>query len=1303
MSCILPLLEKCLSSDNNIRAIAEREYQHLSQNASKDTISSLLDVLQAPITTKSEYSDPFDVSDQVRSLAVVMLSKMIGDTCPSWVELSSVEQDTVLTKLFESYRVISGSTSIIANTEGPSLHNSSSSVKTNRLLGVQNQMADLIGRCATSWNQTVENFINGLDQTNEACLRSLFMLLGKLSEHQIDMSMKMVEIRQMLIYGMQQNVSLFSRVYALKCCLDIILSVDGYYDEDTELNTITRGSSNNNTENMKKRNNSLLLDLGDIVFEAFNSIFTNRDNLQSIQEGLAIRILEKFIDLSDRNPSFLTSNLRGFMDILLFILIKGEEELSISNIEIQNLALENILSICTSTPSSTRRIQSSFALSNNFSSFPQYLLSLLCEIASDVDDDDVTEWNETMDFTISDNRGHVNDMTGPTAEEGLCRILEALGSKTMVPLCMNDILPPLLSSADWKKHRVGQVLLREVILCCSKDKTVIKSKPDIISSILNSIAVGSSNGNPRLCSEALWSLICFFETFPNSYPISNLSPLLETLSSLIGGNELPLKLKGVAVVALTSILDDIVNSEDDDVDEQVAENNEEEISSFSGTYQCKLQTVTNFMDSLLTGLCTCIQDDIPLELQEHALQGVAAVARTCQGDFGRHYEFFMSGIKRLLSQSSSESFANSALDCISQMRGAGSQVPQEVFLNDVTEVLQWLFSGTKEAQRSNSNCGTSRCIVSADILGPAAVALSKALNASFVDFLPDLVPELLLATEKDSMFTMEDATGEETSLEETDEGIQTVIDIKGVGKKRFTVNTHATAEVRAALDSLEGLCSNLRDLFLPYVTPVLEKALTLIKFPYASQIRGAAAVCAAANLECIFCALKKGLCSVTDISNFVLNVMKDVTAALVNERSDECRNTIAESLKAVLYNLAESAGRDPDTYEWRPAVITDATQLETESIVENLLTVYSDSITRRMTFENEIETNSELDEDSNEFDERIQEEEYLQSYIVDCIGAFFRIHRQEFLPFFESKLLPFFSSLLSNSNGIPPTSIKTNIICLLDEASEYGGENAQSLLANSFGIIVENLPPIPENEGMIVPGGQIDEEESEYEEEEEDEITLMQCATYAIVQCVKKFPMIYENAENQGFKIIERLIGVLQHKNRNSDLRRSLTENAASAFGTIIIEICLKERLSIGDAILAKYGLSELWQLWLSVLPLHDDLQEAPIVHKQFFFVLENMTSYVLGTNFENTSSVLLAFCRILARCQAIDEKKQKKIEQGAEIDEEEDIIIDPVTKDKMVGIFRNAFSLVPPGVADQNLSVLSMKQKNLLQKYNCL
>jgi len=448
--------------------------------------------------------------------------------------------------------------------------------------------------------------------------------------------------------------------------------------------------------------------------------------------------------------------------------------------------------------------------------------------------------------------------------------------------------------------------------------------------------------------------------------------------------------------------------------------------------------------------------------------------------------------------------------------------------------------------------------------------------------------------------------------------------------------------------------------------------------------------------------LKKGLCTATDVFPYFLNAMKDLTTALVGERSDECRNTIAESLKTVLYNLVESAGRDPNTYEWRNAIITDPSQLATEHIIENLMTVYSDSITRRMNIENEIETNSELDEDSNEFDERIQEEEYLQAYLVDCIGAFFRIHRTEFLPFFESKLLPFFSSLLNNSNGIPPTSIKTNIICLLDEAAEYGGENAQPLIANNFAIIAENLPPIPEDEGMIGGIG-IQEEESEYEDEDEDEITLMQCATYAIVQCVKKFPIIYENAEKEGFKIIERLIGVLQHKNKNSDVRRSLTENAASAFGTILIEICLKERISIGEEIVAKYGLTTLWQLWLSVLPLHDDLQEAPIVHKQFFFVLENMISYMLGANFENLSSMVLVFCRMLARCQVIDEKKQKKVEQGVEVDEEEDIIIDPLTKSKMINIFRNTLSMVSPAVLDESISILSARQKTLLQEYGCV
>jgi len=65
--------------------------------------------------------------------------------------------------------------------------------------------------------------------------------------------------------------------------------------------------------------------------------------------------------------------------------------------------------------------------------------------------------------------------------------------------------------------------------------------------------------------------------------------------------------------------------------------------------------------------------------------------------------------------------------------------------------------------------------------------------------------------------------------------------------------------------------------------------------------------------------------------------------------------------------------------------------------------------------------------------------------------------------------------------------------------------------------------------------------------------------------------------------------------------------------------------------------------------------------------------------------------------------RNRKKREQGVEVDEEEDIIIDPLTRSKMVAIFRNVFTVVPAAVADESLSSLSIKQKDLLQEYGCL
>jgi len=112
------------------------------------------------------------------------------------------------------------------------------------------------------------------------------------------------------------------------------------------------------------------------------------------------------------------------------------------------------------------------------------------------------------------------------ADESLHRLCESLQGKTLLPL-LSSLLPPHLSSPDWRKRRVAMVALTAMVEQCSK---AIKPR---LNQTIGTVMTMMKDPHPRVVAQSLTCLSSLCEAFPTTTQTTSHTQAVPVLASLI--------------------------------------------------------------------------------------------------------------------------------------------------------------------------------------------------------------------------------------------------------------------------------------------------------------------------------------------------------------------------------------------------------------------------------------------------------------------------------------------------------------------------------------------------------------------------------------------------------------------------------------------------------------------------------------------------------------------------------------------------------------------------------------------------
>lgn len=380
-------------------------------------------------------------------------------------------------------------------------------------------------------------------------------------------------------------------------------------------------------------------------------------------------------------------------------------------------------------------------------------------------------------------------------------------------------------------------------------------------------------------------------------------------------------------------------------------------------------------------------------------------------------------------------------------------------------------------------------------------------------------------------------------------------------------------------NSLEGYLGD-------YILPSLEVMLNMVTDKHSSDLRISASQAIAPLFKAVMDNSVRFHQIPTDQVPALLDlVLSKLLETIRGEINSSARESSVEALRDVVEACYESGNQQPDGRysDWVCAPTLESSM----AIISELVLKCHESVQRRAEKEQAIVRNEGLDaEDRETYATELESEEDLLSCLVEVISEFFKIHRNNLMPFVDQNVAPHFAPYLAPSH---PKTLQVVSVCLLDDIIEYGGDQAcQKYLPHSINTFLKNL--------------------------KSSHLVLRQCSAYGLAQGLRRAPIICEGYLNS---IIPALLDAAM-TNSDEEENEGIIENAIFGLGFVLVTPSYRN-------IVPPQNLHEILNLWLESLPLTADNVESKISLLQFCELLEDseLVHVVLGASLENLPSVI--------------------------------------------------------------------------------
>ncbi|KAH3758989.1 ARM family protein [Pelomyxa schiedti] len=570
------------------------------------------------------------------------------------------------------------------------------------------------------------------------------------------------------------------------------------------------------------------------------------------------------------------------------------------------------------------------------------------------------------------------------------------------------------------------------------------------------------------------------------------------------------------------------------------------ISRYSET--CMKSTLTPYLDSILNRLSQIllIQNKNLLEVALTALSSVAVGARE---GFKQHYASFIPYLKSLMLLDGKD-MASIRIKAIETITLIGVAVGKEIFAKDAVDVLQIILHTNVAPDDPNVSLLESSCS-----------RIAECLEDHFAPYLPSVLPSVLARASALADFSYSEDEEDETSSDADDE----------------TRKTSIIEDKSEASHLLLVYASHVPTAFLPYVEQVAKIFVENMDFEYHEGVRSAAALSPPHLLGCI----------------------KENMAKLAAATGQATGNTMLVQLWQFMFPaLLEAAKKEPDLevlVEQLRSINESMTDIDGPSLTSQMVEDMADGIVffikewqsrsllrdraRRKALSDEEETAKLEEEDEEEFE--------ILAQISENSGMLAHYHNDQYLPLFQSKVLPVVLEMMSKNRSLCE---RQRALCIFDDLIEFSGQKIIPLMPYFFNSLLESVSA--------------------------EEPELRQAAAYGLGMCAKNLGPAFSPYASD---VCNRLRMLIQHpESRETEDNIHATENAISALG----KICRHQTQHI--------NLSEVLPLWLSFLPVTEDAMEAHQCYDTLCHFIESGNPHILGANYSNLPHLVKVFVTVL-------------------------------------------------------------------------
>lgn len=766
------------------------------------------------------------------------------------------------------------------------------------------------------------------------------------------------------------------------------------------------------------------------------------------------------------------------------------------------------------------------------------------------DDDDGSDWilepATLVEDGVDDEDGNDEAAFAETLMESFLQNLAGPALAVALPIVHQLLDSSSSNDKNWRHTRAGLAILESGLVVAPV--ALAPHVPEILlsaASLVNGDATAECQ-HPRVQYQAIRLLGVICETHP-SVCRDHGQIILERSAATLGSS----------VSKLSSMASQVISSycrcsADDNEDDEDAKQRD------------LVQFLPDILKALIHGPLSL--NDVStgsVTVRVRAMNATACLAEASEEEFRPFYANVMPGLLACV-QLPQVDIASAALQSLTIV---GQAVGKDMFHPHATQVLSWIIPVLPS---NNTNGQTPSSFASGELLS-ACARIASVLEEDFGLYVDAVLPSLYQVAKAPADISIEE--GNERGLENNnnvcrdgDDGTMTVA-IPGRGFQRITINTSAILEKATNNRIMFELTKALGSTFGPRAQASIEIFLPLTKFAYSADVRSTAAQALSALFDSA-CAHAEEIGDMA-VPRHYLPLLSDAISEQIAEEdpSDtEALYALADSLSEIYYI----------TYRFRNAalgndILQNLSMPMRVEVVKRCMKTMADCLGRRDGIAKIMQGILSGADEQEDYTSRLRAEDGLLTPLVDSIGYLLKFSNGEFVPVFESYVVPILGKYLSSISDVRAS---VAAMCLFDDTVEHCGSVAAAKYSPAL------------LQGVMV----VLNEPSKYDSD------LVQAAVYGIAQMSRYATKNVLSANMQS--IVHQLVQLTKGNKEDSAPGICLHEIAISALASLVLfgpfsDLKFVNRNAILD-------------VFLRSLPLEQDEDEARICHAGLCRLIES-------------------------------------------------------------------------------------------------